>query len=135
MSPYFQNCFCFRMCRYRDHVCKILTVRDPLKVKNLKIFPNVVFDSLSWAFWATERDAKNHSPLQSTVLEKIKKNCQKLAIVNKKKLILTIFRQFFQKTVLCRGLQFFTLRSVQCPKTLNLSYQKQPFQFFSNFSL
>ena len=45
LSPYFQNCFCFPICRYRNHVCKILTVRDPLIVKNLKIFPNVVFDS------------------------------------------------------------------------------------------
>ena len=37
------------------------------------------------------------------------------------------FRQFFlifSRTVFCKGLRFF-LRCVQCPKTLNLSYQKQ----------
>ena len=39
-------------------------------VKKLKIFQNVVFDSSNFAFWDTERNAKNHSPLQSTVLEK-----------------------------------------------------------------
>ena len=29
-SPYFQNCFCLPICRNRNHVCKILTVRNPL---------------------------------------------------------------------------------------------------------
>ena len=53
-------------------------------VKNFKIFQNVVFDSSNKAFWDTERNAKNRTPLQSTVLEKIKKNCQKLAVFNKK---------------------------------------------------
>ena len=53
-------------------------------VNNLKIFSNVVFDSSNWAFWDTERNAKNRSPLQSIVLEKIKKNYQKLAVFNKK---------------------------------------------------
>ena len=56
-------------------------------VKNLKIFPNVVFD--------TERNTKNRSPLQNTVLEKIKKNFQNLAVFNKKNAFFTIFRQFF----------------------------------------
>ena len=62
----------------------------------------------------TERNAKNHRPLQSTVLEKIKKNCQKLAVFNKK-CIFGYFRQFFlifSRTVLCRGLRSFALRSV-----------------------
>ena len=53
-------------------------------VENLKIFPNVGFDSANEAFWDTEHNAKNRIPLQSTVLEKIKKNYRKLAILNKK---------------------------------------------------
>ena len=39
LSPYFLNCFCFPIC------IETMTVREPLIVKNLKIFPNVVFDS------------------------------------------------------------------------------------------
>ena len=46
-SPYFQNCFRFPICRYRNHVCKILTVSDPFIEKKLKMFQNVVFDSLN----------------------------------------------------------------------------------------
>ena len=66
-------------------------------------------------FWDTERNEKNRSPLQSTVIEKIKKNCQKLAVFEEKNAFLTIFRQFFlifSRTVLCRGLRFFALHSV-----------------------
>ena len=74
LLPYFRNCFCFPICRNKNHVCKILTLRDPLIVKNLKIFSNVVFDSLNWAFWDTEQNAKKYSPLQSTVLEKTARN-------------------------------------------------------------
>ena len=39
-----------------------LTVRDPLIVKNSKIFPHFVFDSLNWAFWDTECNAKKTQP-------------------------------------------------------------------------
>ena len=46
LSPYYQNCFCFPICRYRNHVSKILTVRDLPIVENWKIFPNVVFDQI-----------------------------------------------------------------------------------------
>ena len=47
LSPYFQNCFRFKICMYRNHVCKNLTVSDPVIVKNLKIFPYVVFNSFN----------------------------------------------------------------------------------------
>ena len=53
------------------------------------------------------------------------RNCQKLAVFNKK-CSLTIFSQFFlifSRTALCIGCNF--LHCIQCPKTLNLSYQKQ----------
>ena len=84
-------------------------------VKKLKIYSNSVFDSSNYAFLDTERNAKNRSPLQRTVFEKIKSNCQKMAVFDKKNAFFTIFRQFFlilSRTVLCRGLWFFVLRSV-----------------------
>ena len=62
LSPYFKNFFRFPICRYWNHVGKILTVRNRLIVKIFKIFPNVVFDSLNWAFWDPECNAKKPQP-------------------------------------------------------------------------
>ena len=45
-------------------------------VNNLKKIPNFDFDSSKEASWGTERNAKNHKSLPSTVTEKIKKNHQ-----------------------------------------------------------
>ena len=42
--------------------------------EKFEFFPNVAFDSSNKAFWDTDRNVKNRSPLQSTVLKKIKKN-------------------------------------------------------------
>ena len=97
LSPYFQNCFRFPICRYRNRICKILTIRDPLIVKNLKIFPNVVFDSSNYAFWDTERNAKKPQPSTQhrslKNLEKLPKNSQKCISV-KNSQFLTVFLDF-----------------------------------------
>ena len=61
---------------------------------------------------------KNHRYLQSTVLQKIKKNCRKWAVFNKKYIFI-----------------YFALCCIQCPKTLYLIYQKQHSELFSNVSL
>ena len=47
-------------------------------VKNLKIFLNVVFDNSNYA----QCNAKNRSPLDNTVLEKIRKKCLKIVKKN-----------------------------------------------------
>ena len=47
--------------------------RPPLKIWN---FSECWFDSSKEAYWGTERNAKNHKYLLSTVTEKIKKNHQ-----------------------------------------------------------
>ena len=73
LLPYFQTCFCFTICRYRNHVCK-----------SLKIFPNVVFDCLNLAFWDTERNAKTIALYKAPFMKKSRQNCQKLAVFNKK---------------------------------------------------
>ena len=72
-------------------------------MKNLKIFPNVVFDSSNYAFWDAERKAKNRSPLHSTVLEKIRKNCLKIvknAFFVKNCQFLAVFLDFFKNGAL-----------------------------------
>ena len=72
-------------------------------VKNLKLFPNVVFDSSNEAFWDTERNAKNRSPLRSTVLEKIRKNGLKIvknALFVKSGQFLAVFLDFFENRAL-----------------------------------
>ena len=53
-------------------------------MKNLKKNFNVVFDTSNKAFWDTERNTTNRSPLQSSVFEKNLENCQKLSAFNKK---------------------------------------------------
>ena len=73
-----------------------------------------------------------------TVLEKIRKNCIKIVkhvFFVQKGQFLAVFSGFFSRKVLCRSEGCGFLCCVQCLKTLNLSYQKQHYEIFSNFSL
>ena len=87
---------------------------------------------------------KNAALYKAPFLKKIKKNCQKLAVLNKNA-FLTIFMQFFlifSKTVLCRGLRFFcVLEKIKknCQKLAVFNLKKNAFltifrQFFLTFS-
>ena len=80
-----------------------LTVRDPPYGEKIKNISECFFDSSNWGFWDTERNAKNHSPLQSTVLEKIRKNCLKIvknALFVKNGQFLAVFLDFFKNCAL-----------------------------------
>ena len=73
--------------------------RVPLMVENPEIFLNVDFDCSKEGSWCTECNTKNLSPLQSTVYEKFKKNCQKFTFL-KKVIFLSVFLDFFIKATL-----------------------------------
>ena len=79
----------------------------------------------------TERNVKNHSPLQSTVFEKNQEKPPECFFFAKNAFmaILGNFSWSFQERCCVEGCGF--LRCVQCPKMLNLSYQKQHSEIFS----
>ena len=125
VCPIFKTACIFQFVGIETIVCKNFTLKDPFIVKDLKIFPKIVFNSLNLAFWDTEHNAKNYSLLQNIVL----------TLFLTKNAFLTILRQFFlifQERCCVEGCVF--LRCVQYPKTLNLSYQKQHSEIFSNIS-
>ena len=62
-------------------------------MKNLKIFPNVVLDSVK-AFWDTDHNAKTAALYKAPFLKKSRKTAKHWPFFNKK-CILTILRQFF----------------------------------------
>ena len=79
----------------------------------------VDFDSSKEASSCTECNAKNLSSLQSTVFEKIKKNCLKLAFL-KKGAILPVFLDFIRNGILQRA-KVFVLHSVHQDASFELS--------------
>ena len=84
-----------------------------------------------WMFWDTERKTKTTALYKALFLKKSRKNCQKLANFNKKMyfwLFLGSFSWFFEKRCCVESCGF--LCCVQCPKKLNLSYQKQHSDLF-----
>ena len=84
-------------------------------VKNLKTVPNVVFDSSNYAFWDTDCNTKNGSPLHSTVVEKIRKNCVKIvknAFLAKNSQFPAVFLHFFKNGALLRVAVFCVAFSV-----------------------
>ena len=78
-------------------------------MKNLIFFPNVDFDSSKEVSWCTERNAKNHRSLPSTVTEKIKKKHQNVPKMDIFWEICIFWRVFmiFSITVLGKDLWFF----------------------------
>ena len=92
--------------------------------KSFFFFPNVDFDSSKETSWCTERNAKNHRSLPSTVTGKIKKNLQKIRISKKMSIFGTFWWFFliFSVTVIGKDLWFFfALRSVHQGTSLELS--------------
>ena len=104
-------------------------------VNNLKKIPNFDFDSSKEASWGTERNAKNHKSLPSTVTEKIKKNHQNIpkTEIFGKKLHFWRFFLIFSVTVLGKDLWFFALRSVPQDAAFELSKStfRINFRFFT----
>ena len=94
-------------------------------VKNLKKFRNANFDSSKEASWGTERNAKNHKSLSSTVTEKIKKKHQNVPKTG-------YFGKIGFLEVLGKDLWFFALRSV--PPDASFEPSKSTFQKNPNFS-
>ena len=83
-------------------------------VKNQNFFLNVDFDSSKEASWGTERNAKNHRPLPSTVTEKINKNLQKYKFPPRCPFLghFGVVFLIFPAKVLGKDLWFFALLSV-----------------------
>ena len=98
-------------------------------VKNLRLFLNVDFDSSKEASWGTERNAKNHRSLPSTITEKIKKNLQKCMFWEN----FWCFFLIFSVTILGKVLWFFALRSVPQDASFELSKSTlgKNFNFFT----
>ena len=81
-------------------------------MKNLIFFLNVDFDSSKEVSWCTERNAKSHRSLPSTVTENIKKNLQKMQISQKMSIFGTFWWFFFIFSVTVLGKDLGFLRCV-----------------------
>ena len=78
-------------------------------VKNQKNCLIVDVDSSKWPSWCTECNAKNHSSVQSTIFEKNKIWCPKLAKIAflvKKVQFLAVFLDFFKNGTVHRAVVF-----------------------------
>ena len=103
-------------------------------VKNLKIFLNVVLIAQFKRFGTLNAMQKTVALYKAPFSKKSRKTARNWPFLTKKA-FLTIFRQFFliffQERCFIEGCGF--LCCVQCPKTPNLSYQKQHSEKISNF--
>ena len=113
LSPYFQHCLRFPICRYRNHVFKILTVRDPRIVKNLKIFPNF------WTLYATQKTTALYTALFLKNHENYLKIIKNAFSVKSSQFLAVVLD--FLIMVLFKGLWFFALRSVSQNAQFKLS--------------
>ena len=93
---------------------------SPLMVKNLKSCWIVDFDSSKEGSWCTECNAKNHTSLQSTDSEEIRKNSQSCALFFKLRNFGS-FSKFLETLFFCREPSFFALHLVHQDPSFELS--------------
>ena len=109
-EPIFQIFFFEKMLTFFSSPVNFLTVRDPPygeKTEN-------ILEAQIKRFGTMNATQKNRSLYIEPFLKKLRKTTKNWPFLTKNA-FLTIFRQFFlffSRTVLCRGLRFFALRSV-----------------------